>query len=64
MFFVVEACTIFHWSRASDHIGRKPILLVGLAGLSLSMLLFGLSKTLVSLIIRSVIVSLKISSSP
>lgn len=43
-------CT--QWSRASDHIGRKPILLIGLAGSMISMLLFGLSKTFWALVIR------------
>ncbi|KAI6094580.1 major facilitator superfamily domain-containing protein [Pisolithus sp. B1] len=34
LFFVSQALTVLYWSRLSDHIGRKPILLVGLAGLS------------------------------
>ncbi|KAH7908097.1 hypothetical protein BJ138DRAFT_979679, partial [Hygrophoropsis aurantiaca] len=25
-----EALTIFHWSQISDHIGRKPVLIIGL----------------------------------
>ncbi|KAJ7654291.1 major facilitator superfamily domain-containing protein [Mycena rosella] len=44
-FFMIEAFTVLHWSRASDRIGRKPILLIGLFGSSLSMLCFGLSRT-------------------
>lgn len=51
LFFATEALTIFHWSRLSDYIGRKPVLLIGLFGLSLSMLCFGLSKTFWSLVI-------------
>ncbi|KAJ3983658.1 major facilitator superfamily domain-containing protein [Lentinula detonsa] len=51
LFFVTEAMTVFQWSRASDHIGRKPILLIGLAGSMISMLLFGLSKTFWALVI-------------
>ncbi|KAJ4480158.1 major facilitator superfamily transporter [Lentinula aciculospora] len=51
LFFVTEAMTVFQWSRASDHIGRKPILLIGLAGSMVSMLLFGLSKTFWTLVI-------------
>ncbi|KAF8878522.1 major facilitator superfamily domain-containing protein [Infundibulicybe gibba] len=39
------------WSRLSDRIGRKPVLLFGLAGVSLSMLLFGLSRTFWTLVI-------------
>ena len=33
-----------HWGRASDIVGRKPILLGGMAGLAASMFGFGLSK--------------------
>jgi len=51
LFFLTEACTIFHWSRLSDHIGRKPVLLIGLFGLSASMWCFGVSKTFWGLVI-------------
>jgi MFS family permease len=51
LFFVTEAMTVFQWSRASDHLGRKPILLIGLAGSMISMLVFGLSKTFWALVI-------------
>ncbi|KAI6133552.1 major facilitator superfamily domain-containing protein [Pisolithus thermaeus] len=44
LFFVTQAMTVLYWSRLSDYVGRKPILLVGLAGLSLSNLCFGLSR--------------------
>ncbi|KAI6010771.1 major facilitator superfamily domain-containing protein [Pisolithus orientalis] len=50
VFFMTEACTIFHWSRASDMIGRKPVLMTGLLGLSMSMYCFGLSKTFLGLL--------------
>ncbi|OAX31459.1 MFS general substrate transporter [Rhizopogon vinicolor AM-OR11-026] len=45
LFFATEALTVLYWSRTSDRIGRKPVLLVGIFGLSLSMICFGLSKT-------------------
>ncbi|KAH7885802.1 major facilitator superfamily domain-containing protein [Phlebopus sp. FC_14] len=51
LFFLTEACTIFHWSRISDHVGRKPVLLTGLFGLSISMYCFGLSETFRGLVI-------------
>ncbi|KAG0699251.1 MFS transporter [Suillus ampliporus] len=51
LFFATQALTILQWSRTSDRIGRKPVLLVGIFGLSLSMLCFGLSKTLSGLIL-------------
>ena len=36
---------ILQWGRLSDHVGRKPVLLLGLFGLALSMMCFGLSHT-------------------
>ncbi|KAH7912793.1 major facilitator superfamily domain-containing protein [Hygrophoropsis aurantiaca] len=45
LFFATQALTVLHWSRVSDHIGRKPVILTGLFGLSVSMYCFGLSKT-------------------
>ena len=49
------------WSRASDHIGRKPVILLGLFGTTLSMLAFGLSRTFWALVLRFY---LKINLSP
>ncbi|KAG0699250.1 major facilitator superfamily domain-containing protein [Suillus ampliporus] len=51
LFFATQALTILQWSRTSDRIGRKPVLLLGIFGLSISMLCFGLSKTLFGLIL-------------
>ncbi|KAH7914803.1 major facilitator superfamily domain-containing protein [Hygrophoropsis aurantiaca] len=51
LLFATEALTIFHWSQISDHIGRKPVLIIGLFGLSISMFCFGLSKTFLQLVI-------------
>ncbi|KAH9855870.1 MFS general substrate transporter [Lenzites betulinus] len=50
-FFAMEALFVFQWARLSDHIGRKPVLLVGIAGLCISMLCFGLSKTFWGLVV-------------
>lgn len=33
------------WGRLSDRVGRKPILLVGLAGLAVSFVIFGMAQT-------------------
>ena len=42
------------WGRMSDKIGRKPVLLTGLAGTALSMLLFGFAPSLpVALLARA-----------
>jgi MFS family permease len=43
--------TIFLWSQLSDHIGRKPVILTALSAISLSMVLFGLSKTFLGLVV-------------
>jgi len=52
LFFATQACTILHWSRLSDYIGRKPVILTGLFGLALSMYCFALSKTFWGLVFR------------
>jgi len=40
-FAVAEACTAMTWGTISDRYGRKPIVLIGLAGTALSSLVFG-----------------------
>ncbi|TDL19281.1 member of major facilitator superfamily multidrug-resistance, DHA1 sub-family [Rickenella mellea] len=50
-FFATETLTVLHWSRASDYIGRKPVVATGLFGVSLAMYIFGLSKTFWALLI-------------
>ncbi|EAU85340.2 hypothetical protein CC1G_07610 [Coprinopsis cinerea okayama7 len=51
IFFLTQALTVLHWSRLSDTIGRKPVIIMGLTGLSLSMYSFGLSKTFWGLVL-------------
>ncbi|KAJ7183235.1 member of major facilitator superfamily multidrug-resistance, DHA1 sub-family [Mycena filopes] len=51
LFFVTQALTVLHWSRLSDRIGRKPVILIGLLGLSASMYCFGLSRTFWGLVL-------------
>ncbi|KAJ6468353.1 member of major facilitator superfamily multidrug-resistance, DHA1 sub-family [Mycena sanguinolenta] len=51
IFFLTQAMTVLHWSRMSDRIGRKPIILTGLFGLSISMFCFGLSRTFWGLVV-------------
>jgi len=52
LFFATEALTILQWGRASDYVGRKPVVLIGLIGCTLSMLSFGLSRTFWALVVR------------
>ncbi|KAN0136219.1 efflux pump azaL [Lactarius tabidus] len=49
--YAAEAATVLQWSRFSDHIGRKPILLLGLMGSVVSTILFGLSRSFWALVL-------------
>ncbi|KAG2136292.1 MFS general substrate transporter [Suillus cothurnatus] len=51
LFFITQALTVLKWSRLSDRVGRKPVLRIGLFGLGLSILCFGLSTSFWSLVI-------------
>ncbi|KAH8985305.1 MFS general substrate transporter [Lactarius akahatsu] len=49
--FAAEAVTVLHWNRLSDHIGRKPVLLLSLAGSIVSVIVFGLSRSFWALVL-------------
>ncbi|TFK75082.1 MFS general substrate transporter [Pluteus cervinus] len=51
LFFLGQACTVLHWSRISDRVGRKPVILSGLFGLCFCMYGFGLSRTFWGLVL-------------
>jgi MFS family permease len=46
-FSLSQFFTAYLWGYLSDKIGRRPVLLIGLIGNSISTCLFGLSKTLI-----------------
>ncbi|KAI9511010.1 MFS general substrate transporter [Russula earlei] len=45
LYFSAEAVTVLQWNRLSDHIGRKPVLLLGVLGTIISITSFGLSRS-------------------
>lgn len=51
LFAVAQLCTAMFWGRLSDRVGRKPVMLIGLFGMAISVIAFGLQKTYVGLII-------------
>ncbi|KAJ7650817.1 member of major facilitator superfamily multidrug-resistance, DHA1 sub-family [Roridomyces roridus] len=51
IFYLTQAMTVLHYARISDKIGRKPVILFGLLGLSISMYCFGLSRTFWGLVL-------------
>ncbi|KAL4261267.1 MFS transporter superfamily protein [Pleurotus pulmonarius] len=48
LFFLSEFVTVLFWSRLSDRIGRKPVLLAGMVGLFVTILCAGLSKSYIA----------------
>lgn len=46
MFSVVQMCTMIFWGRLADRHGRKPVLVICSAGISVFVVLFGMSKTI------------------
>ncbi|KAJ3723993.1 major facilitator transporter [Lentinula raphanica] len=51
LFSMTQALTVLYWSRLSDRVGRKPIILIGLVGLTVSMVFFGISTTFWGLVL-------------
>jgi len=49
--YAAEGITVFFWNRLSDHIGRKPVLLCCLAGSTVSLVLFGLTRSFLAIVV-------------
>ncbi|KAH9036517.1 MFS general substrate transporter [Lactarius pseudohatsudake] len=50
LYFAAQAVSVLPWSRLSDNVGRKPVLLCGLLGTVVSSVLFGLSRSFPALV--------------
>ncbi|KAF9048748.1 major facilitator superfamily multidrug-resistance, DHA1 sub-family [Panaeolus papilionaceus] len=50
-FFFAESATVVQWGYLADRVGRRPVLLLGPLGLTLSMIFFGMSTTFWPLVI-------------
>ncbi|KAG6379111.1 major facilitator superfamily domain-containing protein [Boletus reticuloceps] len=50
-FSLSQLVSIYPWARLSDVIGRRPVILVGIFGTAVTTLVFGLSKSLASVLI-------------
>ncbi|POY73727.1 hypothetical protein BMF94_3265 [Rhodotorula taiwanensis] len=51
LFAFTTFSTVLAWGRLSDRIGRKPVLVIGLSGVTLSIVSFGLSKSFWMLVV-------------
>lgn len=49
-FAIIQVCTVLFWGRLSDRIGRRPVLLIGMAGTVVSVNAFGLAKSFPAMI--------------
>ncbi|KAI0646944.1 MFS general substrate transporter [Trametes meyenii] len=49
-FAVAQVVSIYQWARLSDIIGRRPVVLLGIMGIGISTMFFGVSTTLTGLI--------------
>ncbi|SCV70961.1 BQ2448_3723 [Microbotryum intermedium] len=51
LFALTMFTTVLTWGRLSDRIGRKPVMLIGLSGATLSVVLFGIQKSFLGLVL-------------
>ncbi|KAJ4467456.1 major facilitator superfamily domain-containing protein [Lentinula edodes] len=50
-FAVSQLLFIYHWARLSDVIGRRPVIMTGTLGVALSTMYFGVSSSIIDLLI-------------
>lgn len=51
LFSLTQMCVMIFWGRASDHYGRKPVLVFSLLGLAIATTLFGISQSIPQMIV-------------
>ncbi|KAG1749005.1 major facilitator superfamily domain-containing protein [Suillus paluster] len=51
LFAISQLCSIYHWAKISDVIGRRPVIFVGIFGLAATTIMFGLSKSLAGVLV-------------
>ncbi|KIK57006.1 hypothetical protein GYMLUDRAFT_46611 [Collybiopsis luxurians FD-317 M1] len=55
VFGLTQLLTTYYWSRLSNRVGRKPVILVGTIGVALSTMYLGISTSLAELLISRII---------
>lgn len=50
-FAISQLCSIYQWAKISDVIGRRPVIFFGIIGLAITTVMFGLSKSLASVLV-------------
>ncbi|EIW85420.1 MFS general substrate transporter [Coniophora puteana RWD-64-598 SS2] len=50
-FAISQLCSIYQWARISDVVGRKPVIIVGILGIVCTTLVFGLSTSIVTVLV-------------
>ncbi|KAG2360853.1 major facilitator superfamily domain-containing protein [Suillus spraguei] len=51
VFAISQLCSIYQWAKLSDVVGRRPVVFVGIIGLAITTLIFGLSKSLATVLV-------------
>ncbi|TFY82285.1 hypothetical protein EWM64_g1724 [Hericium alpestre] len=50
-FAIAQLLSIYQWAKLSDRIGRRPVIFMGIMGMAVANIFFGLSNTLAGLIV-------------
>lgn len=50
LFSLTQMCVMIFWGKASDRYGRKPVLVLSILGISVSITLFGMSQSIAQMV--------------